>query len=108
MATTMPKKELIKNMRLNLAHLERDGDYWSNEDKDSLREMFFDGEDFSDICIKLQRTERAVSQQIAIMGLYGSKRIRKRNTHIAETSTIKDGKVICPVCNTEINVKEEA
>lgn len=63
--------EAIRNMRNRTAKLEREGDYWSEEDKRRLVEMFKAGHGISEIAIRLQRSEPAVCRQIEKMDLYG-------------------------------------
>lgn len=49
--------ECVKNLRNRNSRLEREGDYWSPEEKERLMEMFYEGIGLSEIAIRLQRTE---------------------------------------------------
>lgn len=66
-------QEAIRNIRNNLSRLERAGDYWSEEDRDRLKQMFEEGVGISEIAIRLQRTEPAVFQQSEKMDLFHRK-----------------------------------
>ena len=72
-------QEAIRNIRNNLSRLERAGDYWSEEDRERLKQMFGEGIGISEIAIRLQRTEPAVFQQSEKMDLFHRKdRPRRR------------------------------
>ena len=66
-------EEAIKNMRNRGIRLGREGDIWSQDEKDRLEELFYEGVGISEIAIRLQRTEPAVIQQIEKMDLYQRK-----------------------------------
>ena len=53
-------EEAIKNMRNRGIRLDREGDIWSQDEKDRLEELFYEGVGISEIAIRLQRTEPAV------------------------------------------------
>lgn len=75
--------EAIRSLRNRTARLEREGDYWTEEEKKQLAIMFAADRGITEIAICLQRTEPAVFQQAIKMGLYrgydGSKRKRRKN-----------------------------
>lgn len=60
----------VKNMRKSAVRLERQGDYWSEEDKENLSKMFFEGVGITEMAVILQRSETAIIQQIEKMNLY--------------------------------------
>lgn len=60
----------IQAMRQRTSQLEREGTYWTDDDKERLRSLFFDNVGITDIALILQRTEVAVAQQIQLMNLY--------------------------------------
>ena len=59
----------VKNMRKSAVRLERQGDYWSEEDKENLSKMFFEGVGITEMAVILQRSETAIIQQIEKMNL---------------------------------------
>ena len=71
--------QTIKNMRQRTARMEHEGDYWSDEEKRQLRILFEQGIGISEMAVRLQRSERAIYQQIEKMDLYGRKANPKRN-----------------------------
>lgn len=84
--------ESVRNLRSNEGCLERAGDYWSDDDKRRLEEMFDAGVGISEIAIRLQRTEPAVFQQIEKLDLYRRKaRPRRRRS-------LKPCVCHCPTC----------
>ena len=52
--------ESVKSMRNHTKRLEREGDYWTQEERDKLVWMFNRGEGITEIAIQFQRTEPAV------------------------------------------------
>ena len=72
------------------AQLEREGMYWTEDEKEHLRQFIWDGLDITEIALNLQRTEMAVLQQAQLMGLYG----KVRNCLPRE----QKGKCLCERC----------
>lgn len=63
-------RESIKLMRSRTGQLDREGNYWSEDEHRQLERLFWKGVGISEIAVLLQRTEMAVMQQIDKMGLY--------------------------------------
>ena len=63
--------EAIRNMRNRTTKLEREGDFWNEEDNRRLTVMFRAGKGISEMAVRLQRGEPAVYQQIERLDLYG-------------------------------------
>ena len=71
--------EAIRNMRNRTTKLEREGDFWNEDDNQRLTVMFRDGKGISEMAVRLQRGEPAVYQQIERLDLYGrAERPRRR------------------------------
>ena len=68
-----PKEETIIAMRNREIRLNREGEYWTGEEKEQLRTMFEAGFGITKIAYILCRTEPAVYQQIESMDLYNRK-----------------------------------
>ena len=64
-----PKEETVIAMRNREIRLNREGEYWTDEEKEQLRTMFEAGFGITKIAYVLCRTEPAVYQQIESMGL---------------------------------------
>lgn len=77
--------EAIRNMRNRTTKLEREGDFWNEDDNQRLTVMFRDGKGISEMAVRLQRGEPAVYQQIERLDLYGRaerpRRRRKKTKH---------------------------
>lgn len=65
--------EAVTSMRNRTVRMDREGDYWTEEEKEQLVKLFRQGEGITAIAIKLQRTEPAIMQQIEKMDLYRRK-----------------------------------
>lgn len=64
------RSKRIQAMRQRTGQMEREGSYWTADDKDNLKTLFFQNVGITDIALILQRTEVAVAQQIQMMNLY--------------------------------------
>ncbi len=103
--------ESVKSMRNHTKRLEREGDYWTQEERDKLVWMFNRGEGITEIAIQFQRTEPAVIQQIEKLDLYQ----RKENPSRCRNSmkplaclcdTCRADKTACPRCVACVNAQE--
>lgn len=83
----------VKNMRKSAVRLERQGDYWSEEDKENLSKMFLEGVGITEMAVILQRSETAIIQQIEKMNLYGRRLYPARQKNCSEQS-----KCLCGTC----------
>ena len=97
-------RESIRSLRTHGSRLEHEGDCWTTEEKERLEEMFYEGIGISEIAIRLQRTEPAISQQIEKMDLYGRKDRPKcckyhRKAPQCRCSTCEADRSICPRCS---------
>lgn len=66
--------ESVKNMRNRTVRLDREGDYWTADEKETLVRKFNEGDGITAMALELQRTESAVIQQIEAMDLFGRKK----------------------------------
>jgi len=71
--------EMIKSLRNRTTRLEREGDYWTPDENEQLKMMFYNYRGISEMALTLQRTEPAVLQQIEKLDLYGRKANPKRH-----------------------------
>lgn len=62
--------QLIRAMRQRIAQLDREGNYWTDDERKHLRELFYGGIGITAIALELRRTESAVMQQIQSLNLY--------------------------------------
>ncbi len=67
------KTAMIQSLRNRTTKLQREGDYWKQEEIKDLKTMFADGVGITDIALQMQRTEPAVQQQIEKLDLYHRK-----------------------------------
>ena len=92
-------EETIKSMRNRNRRLDREGDYWSQSEKDRLHNLFDEGIGLSEIAIRLQRTEPAVFQQIEKMDLYQRKSYPQRRR-----SSTKSESCLCQQCTADRSI----
>ena len=92
-------KQAIRNMRNRTLQLDREGDYWSEDEKELLAKLFCEGVGISEMSLILQRTERAIAQQIEKMDLYGRQRYPQRRK-----TPRKDSGCLCDVCTAADDV----
>lgn len=107
------EKAMVQAMRKRTTRLEREGDYWSEEEKARLTSMFEDGHGITEISIVLQRTEPAVMQQAEKLDLYGRKeRPLRRKSEPKPCACLCDGcklaADLCPRCQACLADEEGA
>lgn len=88
--------ESVKSLRSRSGRLEREGDYWSADEKERLEEMFCAGVGISEITIRLHRTEPAVFQQIEKLDLYQRKVCPRRRK-----LTVRQCGCLCSACEVD-------
>ena len=88
--------ESVRSLRNHKDQLEREGDYWSDEDRERLKDMFEDGVGITEIAIRLQRTEPAVFQQIEKLDLYRRKDRPRRRRSLGKTCSC-----YCSICEVD-------
>lgn len=71
-------KEKLRQQRTNCMRPEREGQYWSDEDKAILTDGYYDGLGYSEMALKLQRSETAITNMIEILDLPQRKMHPKR------------------------------
>ena len=79
-------KESVRSMRKRTSRMEREGDFWAKEEREALKSMFDDSVGITEMAIRLQRTEPAVTQQLEKMDLYRRKENPKRRKKQKNTS----------------------
>lgn len=65
--------ETVKSMRRRTTRLEREGDYWTREEQETLVRSFDSGVGITEMATQFQRSEPAVMQQIEKLDLYQRK-----------------------------------
>lgn len=104
-------REAVQSMRNRTTRLDREGDYWNDDEKEKLRFLFNNGEGITEIAIQLQRSEPAVMQQIEKMDLYQRKEYpqRSRNTSRAPRCLCENcslDRAFCPRCTAYTGEQE--
>lgn len=104
--------EGVISMRNRTVRLDREGDYWNDEEKEQLVRLFRAGEGITAIAIRLQRTEPAIMQQIEKMDLYRRKEspVRRKNTPKAPACLCDNCQLdpaCCPRCGACVQPVED-
>ena len=60
----IPTTDIISDIRTGKAKMEREGDTWTDEEKNDLLLQYFAGIDITTIAYDHQRTETAIIQQV--------------------------------------------
>lgn len=66
--------ESVKNMRTRTVRLDREGDFWTEDEREKLIQKFREGKGITAMALELQRTESAIIQQIEALDLFGRKK----------------------------------
>lgn len=86
-------RELLKAIREGKIPSERSREYWQEDEREELARLHSDGVGISQIALYLQRSESAVVQQLAAMGLLTPPGNERQKTSSAP-------KCRCPKCKT--------
>ena len=89
--------DTVKQMRNLYVHLDREGDYWTEEERENLIQMYKDAVDITAIALYLRRSERAVVQQLQSMNAFPPTRTRVTKKKDDRCPGI-DG-CLCPTCS---------
>lgn len=92
-------KKIIIKMRNRTERLERENDYWSDEERLQLRTMFYEGVGVTEMALTLKRTEPAIFQQIEKDDLYGRKSNPQRRR-----SSVKRSICLCASCTADPSI----
>lgn len=86
--------QAVVNMRTKASKLEREGEYWTPEEREQLVGMFHEGIGITKSAVILQRTEVAAMEQAKLLGLYPASAPRKRfvKRHL---------RCLCPDCEKD-------
>jgi len=88
--------ESVKSMRKRTVRLDRQGDYWTDDEKQQLVNKFNEGDGITHIALQLQRTEPAIFQMIEKLDLYNRKECPARRK-----STPKPPACLCENCQLD-------
>ena len=91
-------RQTVVNMRNKVLLLEREGDYWSDEEREQMRYLFETGTGLTSIAMILQRTEMAVIQQMMLMNLFSPPHVRKNYVHRPPKCRCENCKVDASQC----------
>lgn len=91
--------QLIRAMRQHTAQLEREGNYWTNDERKHLKELFYGGIGITAIALELRCTESAVMQQIQALNLYEKVRHTSGTKEQDDCLCVRcKNKANCPLC----------
>ena len=88
--------EGVINMRRRTVRLDREDDYWTDEEKQKLVQKFLEGEGITAIALELQRSEPAIYQMIEKLDLYNRKSQPQR-----WKSALKPPVCLCANCRVD-------
>ena len=99
-------------MRNGEIKMKKDRDYWSDDERQTLRIEFGIGTPVNEIALRLERSETAVYQQIQQMDLYirAPENTRKRRSvpkeHVCLCSVCSCDRSLCPLCKGYQTIEE--
>lgn len=87
--TVSTKNEQVIAIRQQIVSNERHREYWSDDEKDKLKEMFYAGTGITEMALELHRSEMAIVNQLNALSLFRSCRAPKRQKK----------ECLCPGCS---------
>ena len=105
--------EGVISMRKRTVRLDREGDYWTEEEKETLIRKFREGEGLTAIALELQRSEPAVYQMIEKLDLYNRKSqpLRRKSAPNPPACLCENCQLdpaLCPYCGRSVATQEES
>lgn len=88
--------ESVINMRNRTVRLDREGDYWTEAEKEKLVQKFREGDGITAIALELQRTEPATIQMIEKLDLYS-----RKDQPVRRKSSPKPPACLCASCQLD-------
>lgn len=108
--TSKEIKEQTIAMRTGELKMEREGTYWSNEERSYTKRQFYEGVPINEIAIESQRSETAVQQQVLSLYVRPPENIRKRQKpprdSVCLCSTCTCDRSLCPLCQVYQQMQE--
>ena len=103
--------EGVINMRRRTVRLDREGDYWTDEEKQKLVQKFMEGEGITAIALELQRSEPAIYQMIEKLDLYNRKNQPQRRKSapkppVCLCENCQLDPALCPRCGHSVATPE--
>lgn len=92
----------------------REGTYWTDDERELLKQEYYSGTSYNEIGIILQRSEGAIHQQVELMGLRTKNPASMRNrggsagVHKCLCKNCKCDKSLCPRCKVYQAMMEDA
>ena len=102
---------MVQALRQGLIRPEREGEYWTDDEREKLRRCFDEGMGITETALVLRRSEHAVVQQIEKQDLYERKNNPRRRkspkAYVCSCSTCRAPEELCPLAKN-CNVCREA
>lgn len=103
-------KEMTIAMRTGKIKMEREGMYWTEEEREYARQQFYGGVPINEIAIELKRSETAVEQHVAGLHIRPPENTRTRQIVIKEPvcqcATCACDRSLCPLCHVYQKLQE--
>lgn len=97
-------------MRTGEIKMEREGTYWTKEEREYARRRFYEGAPTNEIAIELQRSETAVQQQVLPLYVRPPENTRKRQIVVKEDvclcAACTCDRSLCPLCQVYQQMQE--
>ena len=84
-------------MRAGELKMKREGDYWTDEERDVLKIRFLAGVPFNEIALELERTESAIYQQVERMQLF----VKTTRASHRSCPDRQEPRCLCSVCTLD-------
>lgn len=105
-------KQVTIQMRNGDRRMSREGEYWTDEDKDILNRAYKNGVSITEIALMLERSESAIYQKVEQLKLCSRnpfsmrKRARKKEEDQCLCETCQCDRALCPLCQVYQTILE--
>ena len=104
--------EGVISMRQRTVRLDREGDYWTEAEKEKLVQRFREGEGLTAMALEFQRSEPAIIQMVERLDLYNRKSQPQRRKSLPKPPTClcvncQLDPALCPHCSHSVAAPED-
>lgn len=89
-------QDALMALRCGKVHAQHSGDYWTKADREKLHQLFWEGCSISQIAVIMDRTERAIFNQLDKAGLL-AQQSKPRGRRVNNSGI----QCLCPDCNVK-------
>lgn len=97
----------VINMRNRDSKLRNEGEYWTDEERRQLAANYIGGMGITEMAILFQRSEQAICQQLAVLGLFNNPITQRKSGPREPQCLCKNCRADCSKCPLKMDCHRE-